>query len=169
MSPGLHDMRPKNGNTATKGSTEWERDRPLERRERLTLKIRILKYTEVAGLRRHTLESSTATWIGGWEESVQNCWAASRGYRKQRRKIGALLIQVPRLMEADKGQEWEGVAIWRVPKKTTPGFPSGSDSKESACNAGQPHSVSRLGRFPGERNGNALQHSCLGNLMNRGA
>ena len=58
-------MRPKNGNTATKGSTEWERDRPLERRERLTLKIRILKYTEVAGLRRHTLESSTATWIGG--------------------------------------------------------------------------------------------------------
>ena len=68
-----------------------------------------------------------------------------------------------------QGQEWEGAAIWRVPKKTPLGFPSDSDSQESACSAGQPHSVSRMGRFPGERNGSALQHSCLGNLMNRGA
>ena len=33
------------------------------------------------------------------------------------------------------------------------GFPCGSDSKESACNAGDPGSVPGLGRFPGEENG----------------
>ena len=33
------------------------------------------------------------------------------------------------------------------------GFPGGSDSKESACNAGDPGSVPELGRSPGEENG----------------
>ena len=41
------------------------------------------------------------------------------------------------------------------------GFPVGSDSKESACNAGDLGSVPGLGRSPGEGNGNPLQHSCL--------
>ena len=49
------------------------------------------------------------------------------------------------------------------------GFPGGSDSKESACNAGDPSSVPGLGRSPGERNGNPLQYSCLENSMDRGA
>ena len=31
-------------------------------------------------------------------------WGGPRGYRKWRRKIGALLIQIPRPMEADKGR-----------------------------------------------------------------
>ena len=39
----------------------------------------------------------------------------------------------------------------------TLGFPGGSDSKESACNAGDPGSIPRLGRSPGEGNGNPLQ------------
>ena len=39
------------------------------------------------------------------------------------------------------------------------GFPSGSDGKESTCNAG----------YPGEANGNTLQYSCLENPMDRGA
>ena len=30
-------------------------------------------------------------------------------------------------------------------------LPGGSDSKEFACNAGDPDSIPRLGRFPGER------------------
>ena len=30
-------------------------------------------------------------------------------------------------------------------------------------------SISRLGRPPGERHGNPLQYSCLGNSMDRGA
>ena len=39
----------------------------------------------------------------------------------------------------------------------TLGFPSGSDSKESACNVGDPGSIPWLGRSPGEGNGNPLQ------------
>ena len=34
------------------------------------------------------------------------------------------------------------------------GFPGGSDSKASACNAGDPGSIPGSGRFPGEGNGN---------------
>ena len=42
-------------------------------------------------------------------------------------------------------------------------FPSGSDGKASASNAGDPGSIPGLGRFPGEGNGNPLQYSCLEN------
>ena len=48
-------------------------------------------------------------------------------------------------------------------------FPSGSDSKEPACNAGDPGSIPGTRRSPGESNGNPLQYSCLGNSMDRGA
>ena len=47
-------------------------------------------------------------------------------------------------------------------------FPSGSDSKVSACNAGDPGSIPGLGRSPGERNGSPLQYSCLENPMDGG-
>ena len=36
------------------------------------------------------------------------------------------------------------------------GFPRGSHGKESAYNAGDPGSIPRLGRSPGEGNGNSL-------------
>ena len=39
------------------------------------------------------------------------------------------------------------------------GFPGGSDSKESACNTGDPGSIPRSGRSPGEGNDNPLQYS----------
>ena len=41
------------------------------------------------------------------------------------------------------------------------GFPGGSDSKESACNAGDPSLIPGSGRFPGEGNGYPLQFSFL--------
>ena len=44
-----------------------------------------------------------------------------------------------------------------------------SDSKESACNAGDLGSIPGLGRSPGEGNENPLQYSCLGNPKDRGA
>ena len=47
-------------------------------------------------------------------------------------------------------------------------FPSGSDGKASAYNAGDPGSIPGLGRFSGEGNGNPLQYLCLENLMDRG-
>ena len=45
----------------------------------------------------------------------------------------------------------------------------GSDSKESACNPGHLGLIPGWGRSPGVGNGNTLQDTCLGNLMNRGA
>ena len=48
-------------------------------------------------------------------------------------------------------------------------FPGISVGKESACSAGNPGSITRLGRDPGEGNGNPLQYSCLENSMDRGA
>ena len=51
----------------------------------------------------------------------------------------------------------------------TEGPTCGSDSKQSACKAGDPSSITGSGRSPGEGNGNPLQYSCLENSMNRGA
>ena len=51
------------------------------------------------------------------------------------------------------------------------GFPGSSVVKNPPANAGDLRdagSVSGLGRSPGEGNGNPLQYSCLGNLMDRG-
>ena len=49
------------------------------------------------------------------------------------------------------------------------GFPSGSDNKESACNARDTGLIPELGRSPGERNGYPLQYFYPENLMDRGA
>ena len=49
------------------------------------------------------------------------------------------------------------------------GFLGGLDGKESACNAGDPDSISGLGRSPGGGNGNPLQYSCLEYPVDRGA
>ena len=45
----------------------------------------------------------------------------------------------------------------------------GSDSKASVNNVRDLSSIPGLGRFPGERNGNPLQYSCLENPMDGGA
>ena len=50
-----------------------------------------------------------------------------------------------------------------------PGFPGGSNVKESACNVADLGSIPGLGRSPGEGTGNPLQYSCLKNPMDRGA
>ena len=48
------------------------------------------------------------------------------------------------------------------------GFPSGADSKESACSVRDLGSIPGLERYPGEENGNPpFQYSCLGNPMDR--
>ena len=45
----------------------------------------------------------------------------------------------------------------------------GSDSKESACSAGDLNSVPGSRRSPGGGHGKPLRYSCLGNSMDRGA
>ena len=52
-------------------------------------------------------------------------------------------------------------------KKIMLGFPGGSDSKESACNAGDLVTVPGSRRSPGKWNGNPLQYSCLENPRQR--
>ena len=49
------------------------------------------------------------------------------------------------------------------------GFPCDSDGKEFACNAGDPGTIPRSERSPGERNGYPLQSSQLENSMDKGA
>ena len=48
-------------------------------------------------------------------------------------------------------------------------FPSGSDGKASAYNAGDLGSIPGLGRSPKKRDNNPLQYSCLENPMEGGA
>ena len=50
-----------------------------------------------------------------------------------------------------------------------PDFPSGSNSKASAYNVGDPGSIPQSGRSPGEGNGNPLQYSCLENPHGQGS
>ena len=45
------------------------------------------------------------------------------------------------------------------------GFPGGSDSKESTCNAGDSGLIPGLGRSPGEEKSYPLQYSGLENSM----
>ena len=66
--------------------------------------------------------------------------------------------------------KWHGsfpAGVWQFlgPKM---GLPGGSDTKESACNAGDPGSIPGSGRSPGGGNGNPLLYSRLENPMDRG-
>ena len=63
---------------------------------------------------------------------------------------------------------WVGKIPRRRDRLPTPeflGFPGGSDSKESACNAGDLGAIPGLGRSPGEGKGYLLQYSGLENSM----
>ena len=62
----------------------------------------------------------------------------------------------------------ESYTLLHIVKQLT-GLPCDSVVKNLPANAGDESSVPGLGRFPGEGNGNPLQHSCLGNSMDRGA
>ena len=63
--------------------------------------------------------------------------------------------------------------IWksgeRVDLPVNTGFPSGSDGKDSVCNAGDCGSVPGLGRSPGGGLGNPLHFSCLENPHGQGS
>ena len=61
---------------------------------------------------------------------------------------------------------WVRKILWRRDKLPTPvslGFPGGSDSKESSCNAGELGLIPGLGRSPRGWHDNPLQYSCLEN------
>ena len=58
-----------------------------------------------------------------------------------------------------------GTALVLNPCAYTYGFPGGSDSEASTCNAGDLGSILGLARSPGGGHGNPLQYSCLKNLQ----
>ena len=61
---------------------------------------------------------------------------------------------------------------WWLPEDGGKGFPGSSEVKNLSANAGNARDTSlipELGRYPGEGNGNPLQHSCLRNPTNRRA
>ena len=53
-------------------------------------------------------------------------------------------------------------------RESKPGFPGGSDGKESARNAGDLGLLPELRRSPGEGNGKPLQYFCLEKSIDRG-
>ena len=97
-------------------------------------------------------------------------WAMVHGLAKSQTRLKWLSTQAPHPKEKKLNMRVytrcfrEDVGIW-----WKLGFPSGSIGKESACNAGDPGSIPRLGRSPREGNGNPIQYSFLENSMDIGA
>ena len=101
-----------------------------------------------------------------------NTWVSFQGFQHPPRQC--LCIESIWLVWA----MWSGLGLQRVKNKGpaskqipfwNPGFPVGSDSKESTCNAGNVDSIAGSGRSLGKGNGNLLQHPCLENPMDGGA
>ena len=83
--------------------------------------------------------------------------------RIPKRKRGERQRKVEKTFEKTMAENSKKLAK-EIAKK---GFSSSSDSKASACNAGDPGSIPRSGRSSGEGNDNPLQYSCLENFMGR--
>ena len=82
-------------------------------------------------------------------------------------KLRKLVIDKPGLLQfmwlQRVGHDWATELNW-----LNWHLAGGSDSKESACNAGDLGLTPGLGRSPGEGNGYPHQYSCLENSMDRG-
>ena len=75
---------------------------------------------------------------------------------KRSQPENATYYMIPAKCHSEKGKIWLPIPVFL-------GFPGGSDSKESACNAGDLGSIPGLGRPPGEGHSNPLQYACLEN------
>ena len=93
---------------------------------------------------------------------VTMCYALSQGGKKQNKTKPGIECKVLVVKST-----W--IFLLWYPVLHMVGFPSGSDSKESACNTGDLGSIPKQGRSPGEKNDYPLQYSCLENSMDRGA
>ena len=67
-----------------------------------------------------------------------------------------------------KTYRWATGTRTDTPHHSLLGFLSGSDAKESTCNAGDSGLIPWSGRLPGEGNGYPLQYSRLENSMDKG-
>ena len=80
----------------------------------------------------------------------------------------SICISLPRVhWESNQWHQRPIIILFLNSKVPTIGFPSGSNGKESTCNAGHPGLISGSGRSPREGNGNPLQYSHLENPTER--
>ena len=87
-------------------------------------------------------------------------------YVYYRASLVAQLVKNPLQCRRPQFNSWVRKIPWRRDRLPTPvflGFPGGSDSKESTCDAGDLGSIPGLGRSPGGGQSNPLQYSCLEN------
>ena len=99
---------------------------------------------------------------GDWERPHSSTGRAQRTPKEaastQQRRAGT-----------ENAQRGSGLKVPKFDENHKPtGLPCGSNSKESACNEGDPRSIPGSERCPGEGNGYPLQYSCLQNPMDTG-
>ena len=89
--------------------------------------------------------------------------------------VAQLIKNPPEMQKTPVGYPgWEDyLEKGELPTLIILGFPGGSEGKKkkkkTACNAGDLNSIPGLGRSPGGRHGNPLQHSCLENPHGQGS
>ena len=91
--------------------------------------------------------------------SLQGLFFIEREVCKSQRPRGGAKQSFLKVYEVLLCRIRRGTSLSRWSRRGPVGFPDGSDSKESACSAGDPGSIPGLGRSPGEGNGNPLQYS----------
>ena len=101
---------------------------------------------------RIVLELNEFNKVAGYKINIQKSIAFL--YAKSERSEREIKVTVP-LTITSKRIKYLGINL----PKDTKDFPSSSARKESACNAGDPGLIPRLGRSPGEGIGYTLQHS----------
>ena len=102
-----------------------------------------------------------------WASLLPDWWAYNQGLRTLHGKWWKLVHLVEHFRLQVRGYPNSKGCETLMP--LYPHRPGDSDSKESACSAGDPGSFSGSGRSPGDGNGNPLQYSCLENSMEGGS
>ena len=111
------------------------------------------------------------TWAGNWKYlSRIYSWHGQVFWRQSE---WCLLVSLPAAINTHTNSPWLFLLlqIWISGNLLIllKNFPGGSDSKESACNVGDPDSIPWLGRSRGEANGSPFQYPCLESSRDRGA
>ena len=87
-------------------------------------------------------------------------------------RVFSIFLKFEEIQRIDSESLKYSPGVWRILKLTlgcNDNFSHFTVVKNLTANAGDASSIPGLGKFPGERNCDPLQYSCLGNPMDRGA